>query len=131
MQTHVDKRGSIIASGDSDISHHGHDTYAYMWPRDAGVTATAFDRLGYFDTTKRFYEFCNQVISEEGYLNHKFSPDGSLGSSWHPWVYEGKKQLAIQEDETAIILYALWEHYKRRKDLEFIEKIYTGYILFN
>lgn len=128
MQTHVDRRGAIMASCDSDISHHGRDTYAYMWPRDAGVTAMAFDRLGYSDTAKRFYEFCNEVISEEGFLYHKYRPDKSLGSSWHPWVYEGRKQLAIQEDETALIVYALWRHYEKRKDIEFIERIYNSFI---
>jgi len=128
MQTHVDKRGAIVASCDSDISHHGRDTYSYMWPRDAAVTAMAFDRLDYFDTTRHFYEFCNEVINEEGFLYHKYLPDKSLGSSWHPWVYEGKKQLAIQEDETAVILYALLKHYEKQKDIEFIEKIYNSFI---
>ena len=59
---------------------------------------------------------------------HKYQPDRSLGSSWHPWVKEGKRQLAIQEDETAILLVTLWEHYLRAKDLEFIESIYNSFI---
>ena len=59
---------------------------------------------------------------------HKYQPDHSLGSSWHPWVKDGKRQLAIQEDETAILLVGLWEHYIRAKDLEFIEGIYNSFI---
>lgn len=44
---------------------------------------------------------------------HKYNPDSSVGSSWHPWVDgQGKKQLAIQEDETALVLYTLWHHHK-------------------
>jgi GH15 family glucan-1,4-alpha-glucosidase len=56
---------------------------------------------------------------------HKYKPDKSLGSSWHPWVGNGKKQFPIQEDETALVLYALWQHYILSKDLEFIESIYN------
>jgi GH15 family glucan-1,4-alpha-glucosidase len=60
---------------------------------------------------------------------HKYRADGSLGSSWHPWVTkEGVYQLPIQEDETALVLYALWEHYKLTKDLEFVEEIYNSFV---
>ena len=38
---------------------------------------------------------------------HKYRPDKSLGSSWHPWVRNGKPELPIQEDETALVIYAL------------------------
>jgi GH15 family glucan-1,4-alpha-glucosidase len=55
---------------------------------------------------------------------HKFNPDKSLGSSWHPWIYEGEPQLPIQEDETGVVLHELWSHYDRSRDLEFIEELY-------
>ena len=83
---------------------------------------------GFFDVSKRFYGFASDVLTDEGYVLHKYQPDHSLGSSWHPWVKEGKRQLAIQEDETAILLIGLWEHYIRAKDLEFIESIYNNFI---
>lgn len=128
IRTHVDDNGAIIASGDSDILQEGRDTYGYVWPRDAAITATALDEAGYFEVTDRFFEFCNDVLSEDGYLQHKYRPDKSLGSSWHPWIYKNKPQLAIQEDETAIVLYALWNHYLVNRDIEFIEKIYNSFI---
>src|SRR3989344_4069894 len=59
---------------------------------------------------------------------HKYRPDKSLGSSWHPWVRDGQKQFPIQEDETALVIYALWEHYQLSRDLEFIESIYNSLI---
>jgi GH15 family glucan-1,4-alpha-glucosidase len=68
------------------------------------------------------------TITPEGYFMHKYRPDKALGSSWHPWVREGKKQFPIQEDETAIVLYALWKHYELSRDLEFVESIYNGLI---
>ena len=77
---------------------------------------------------QRFYVFANDILTEEGYVLHKYHPDHSLGSSWHPWVKDGKRQLAIQEDETAVLLFGLWEHYVRAKDLEFIESVYNSFI---
>src|SRR5690606_17423274 len=59
---------------------------------------------------------------------HKFLPDRSLGSSWHPWVRDGKVTLPIQEDETAITLITLLKHYEFSRDLDFIEKIYNSFI---
>ena len=128
IRTHCDNNGGILASGDSDNFRYGRDTYAYVWPRDGAFVASALDRAGYFDISHRFYDFCNQVLTEDGYLLHKYQPDKSFGSSWHPWIKNGKSQLAIQEDETAVLLCSLWEHYKKSKDLEFIESIYNSFI---
>jgi GH15 family glucan-1,4-alpha-glucosidase len=59
---------------------------------------------------------------------HKYRSDGTLGSSWHPWIKDGKAILPIQEDETATVLYALFKHYEMYKDLEFIESLYDSFI---
>jgi len=128
IRTHVNKNGSIIASGDSEMLQFGRDYYEYVWPRDAAFTAIALEKAGDFNASKRFFQFCADVVSEEGYFMHKYRPDKSLGSSWHPWVGGGKKQFPIQEDETALVLFALWQHYTLSKDLEFIESIYNSLI---
>lgn len=128
MRAHTDNRGGILASADSGNVQYGGDTYGYIWPRDACFSAWSFDMAGFYDVAKRFYTFANDVLTEEGYVLHKYQPDHSLGSSWHPWVKDGKRQLAIQEDETAILLVGLWEHYIRAKDLEFVESIYNNFI---
>lgn len=128
IRTHVDNRGAILASGDSDLLQYGHDTYSYMWPRDGAYVSLALVRSGYYDIAKRFFSFANDVITKEGYLLHKYQSDQSVGSSWHPWVKDGRRQLAIQEDETALVLYALWEYYDITKDLEFVETIYNSFI---
>ena len=128
MRAHTDDRGGILASADSGNVQYGGDTYGYIWPRDAGFAAWSFDLAGFYDVSKRFYNFANEVLTEEGFVLHKYQPDRSLGSSWHPWVKDDKRQLAIQEDETAVLLVGLWEHYIRAKDLEFIESIYNSFI---
>ena len=128
MRAHSDDRGGILASADSGNVQYGGDTYGYVWPRDACFTAWSFDMAGFFEISKKFYAFASDVLTEDGYVLHKYQPDRSLGSSWHPWVRDDKRQLAIQEDETAILLVGLWEHYIRARDLEFIESIYNGFI---
>lgn len=125
IRTHADNHGAIIASADSDMLQHGRDTYSYMWPRDGAFSTMAFDMTGDSNVAERFFEFCEHVITDDGYLMHKYRSDESLGSSWHPWMRNGKIELPIQEDETALVLIALWSHYVQTKDLEFIEKVYN------
>lgn len=135
MRTHVDDSGSILASGDSDMLQYGRDTYSYMWPRDAALVTITLAKAGDLNVAHRFFEFCEKTVMDEGYFLHKYRPDTSLGSSWHPWMRDGMPTLPIQEDETALVVFALWEYYKLSKNLEFIEKVYdmlikrTGYFM--
>jgi GH15 family glucan-1,4-alpha-glucosidase len=106
----------------------GKDNYAYMWPRDAAFSAIALDKSGDQNVAKKFFEFCKDVITEDGYFMHKYLPDKSLGSSWHPYVRNGQFQLPIQEDETALVIWALWQHYEKTHDTEFIEDLFNDVI---
>jgi glucoamylase len=128
IRTHVSYNGSIIASCDSDMLQFGRDTYSYVWPRDASMAALALIKSGDFNASRRFFDFCTKIISPEGYFMHKYRPDRSLGSSWHPWVHDGVTQLPIQEDETALVIFTLWNYFEMSKDLEFIENIYNPLI---
>jgi GH15 family glucan-1,4-alpha-glucosidase len=124
VRANVDQGGGIIASVDSDMLQYGLDTYSYVWPRDAAYSALALDRAGDTNVAKRFFEFCRGILTSEGYFMHKYLPDRSLGSSWHPWIRNGKFQLPIQEDETALVLVAMREHFLKSRDLEFLEEMY-------
>jgi GH15 family glucan-1,4-alpha-glucosidase len=128
LRSHVDRRGGVIASGDSDMLQGGRDTYAYVWPRDSAYVATALDWIGDRHSARQFFEFCAKSVTKDGYLMHNYRADGSLGSSWHGWLVDGRPELPIQEDETALILWALWEHWLVSKDLDFIESIYESFI---
>lgn len=128
MRVHTDNRGGTIASSDTDMLHHGRDTYSYVWPRDGAMISLAFDRAGYRDVSRRFFEFMARCQEPGGYMMHKYRSDGVLGSSWHPWMIDGQAQLPIQEDETASILFALWKHYEKCRDIEFIEDLYNSFI---
>jgi GH15 family glucan-1,4-alpha-glucosidase len=125
MRTHVDNQGAIISSCDSDVLQFNRDTYSYVWPRDGAICAMAFDVAGFQEVSRLFFEFCDRAITDEGYFRHKYWADGSVGSSWHALVTRrGEAQLPIQLDETALVLYALWRHFQRYRDLEFISKVY-------
>jgi len=129
VRAHVDNHGGIIASSDSDMLQYGRDHYNYVWHRDGAFSAMAMDKAGYHDVARRFYSFSADVLTEDGYFFHKYRPDRSRGSSWHPWITrEGERRLPIQEDETALVLVALWDHYTYTKDLEYIETLYNPLI---
>jgi GH15 family glucan-1,4-alpha-glucosidase len=128
IRVHTDNRGAIIASSDTDMLHHGRDTYSYVWPRDGAIVAHALDVCGYSDAARRFFTFMSERLERDGYLMHKYRSDGALGSSWHPWVLDGEAILPIQEDETATVLYMLYQHYEQEKDLEYIESLYNPFI---
>jgi len=125
-RTQINNCGSIIAANDSDSTYFNRDTYSYMWPRDGALVAYALDLAGY--ETDHFYLFCGKILEKEGFFLHKYTPTGALGSSWHPWMKGNKAQLPIQEDETALVIWALWNHYKIRKDLELIRPLYAPLI---
>ncbi len=85
---------------------------------------------GFQEVSRLFFEFCNRSISDKGYFMHKYWSDGSVGSSWHPLIDQtGLPQLPIQLDETAIVLYALWKHFQRYRDLEFISQVYQRLVV--
>lgn len=126
-RTQINNCGSIIAANDSDVIMFNRDTYSYMWPRDGALVAYGFDCAGY-DITANFYSMCNNIIEKGGFFLHKYTPSGSPASSWHPWLKEAKPQLPIQEDETALVIWALWNHYQCFRDLEFIKPLYKPLI---
>ena len=129
LRTQIDNQGAIIAANDHDIAQFNRDTYSYMWPRDGALVAATLIKAGYSEISRRFFDFCHRVITDQGFLLHKYTPDGSLASSWHAWSHDGKKQLPIQEDETALVLWALWRHFDRFRDIEFIKRHYRGLII--
>ena len=129
LRTQIDNHGAIIAANDHDIAQFNRDTYSYMWPRDGALVAATLINAGYSEISRRFFDFCHRVITDQGFLLHKYTPDGSLASSWHAWYAGGKKQLPIQEDETALVLWALWRHFDRFRDIEFIKRHYRGLVI--
>ena len=129
-RAHVDNHGAVIASSDFDITKFARDTYAYHWPRDGALVANALDRSGHEDVTRQFFLFSQQSLVEEGFFLHKYTPYGLPGSSWLPWVdSHGVRTLPVQEDETGLVLWALWQHYRIHRNLDFVVGLYSTLIV--
>ena len=124
IKAHTDRRGGVIASCDSSIYNYGRDYYSYVWPRDGAYAMWPLIRLGYTEEPKKFFEFCRDIMNPEGYMMHKYQPDKAIGSTWHPLVHGKRAELAIQEDETAIIVFMLSEYYGESEDKEYVSNLY-------
>ena len=129
MRSQIDDDGAIVAGTDFDVWAFARDSYNYMWPRDGALVANVLSHSGYSDATGAFFRFCMERIGDDGFLLHKYTPAGDLGSSWEPWMdTHGNLALPIQEDETALVVYALWQHYTLYHEVEFIRPLYRPLI---
>jgi GH15 family glucan-1,4-alpha-glucosidase len=130
VRTHCDNRGGILAATDHDIMLTNRDNYNYVWPRDGALVAHALDLAGYPELSRRYYAFCARVLDPGGFFWPKYRADGAVGSSWHPRVDRaGRPQLAIQEDETGCVLWALGRHVGLYRNLEWLAEIYPRLVL--
>ncbi|MBX7171797.1 MAG: glycoside hydrolase family 15 protein [Pyrinomonadaceae bacterium] len=131
IRTQIDNDGAILAANDSDVTERATDHYSYLWTRDGALVANALDLAGYSHLTRKFFRFCGEIVHPEGYFLQKYNPDGTPASGWHAsWDKWAKRKLTpIQEDETALVIWALWEHYDLYRDIEFIRRLYRPLIL--
>jgi glucoamylase len=131
IRTQIDNGGAILAANDSDVTLRATDHYSYLWTRDGAFVAYALDLAGYSFLTRRFFDLCGEIIHEEGYFLQKYNSDGTLASGWHAAWDNWKKErlIPIQEDETALVLWALWQHYDKFRDIEFVRKHYFNLIV--
>ena len=110
-----DITGGISAAIEVDENKEKSGRYSYCWPRDAVFICRALDILGMNDEVTKFYTiFCEKTQSENGMWEQRFYTDTRLAPSW-----------GYQIDETASIIYGIYEHYKVIKDKEFLEKTYS------
>ncbi len=118
IRSQIDNQGAVIAANDSDIVNFARDTYSYMWPRDGALVSVSLLRAGHGGAAEKFLEFCARIISPNGYVRHKYNADGTLASSWHGYLRDGKQVLPIQEDETALVVWALWQYFELYQRIE-------------
>lgn len=126
VHTQIDRAGAILAANDYDVTERATDHYSYLWTRDGAFVANALDLAGYSHLTRKFFRFCGELVHKEGYFLQKYNADGTVASGWHAsWdPYRKQKLVPIQEDETSLVLWALWEHYDRYRDIEFAQRMY-------
>lgn len=131
VRTQIDNGGAILAANDSDVTIRATDHYSYLWTRDGALVAYALDLAGYSFLTRSFFALCGEIIHKDGYFLQKYNSDGSLASGWHAsWDAATRtKLIPIQEDETALVLWALWQHYNHFRDIEFVRRLYQPLIV--
>ncbi|MDA8097159.1 MAG: glycoside hydrolase family 15 protein [Clostridia bacterium] len=128
-RTQIDNGGAILAANDTDILETNRDHYSYVWPRDGALVAYALDLAGCHDITSAFFRFSDRTLEPGGYFLHKYLPNGLVGSTWHSRVPDdGGIQLPIQEDETGLVLWALWQHYLQAGNFEVMADFYPTLI---
>lgn len=129
LRTQIDNGGAIIAANDSDITQFGGDHYSYCWPRDGALVAYGLILAQQSELSRGFFRFCAGAIRDDGFFLHKYTPTGELASSWHPWMIEGQRVLPIQQDETALVVWALRKHFEHFRDVEFIKPLYNSLVV--
>ncbi|MEW9492515.1 MAG: glycoside hydrolase family 15 protein [Candidatus Aramenus sulfurataquae] len=120
IAAHWQNNGSIPAALDTDIMRFNRDTYNYVWHRDAAFASIAMSLAGYQDFSRNLFNFSKSLLYR-GFLFQKYTCDGHWGSTWHPWT---SGYIPIQEDETALMLYAAWVHFYLFRDVDFIKSLY-------
>ena len=103
--------GGIIASAEIDEYFTKCGRYGYCWPRDAVFVTRAMDILKMQKETEKFYKnFCQKTQSKNGMWEQRFYTDGKLAPCW-----------GYQIDETASVVYGVYEHYKVAKSDKFLK----------
>ena len=106
--------GGISAALEVDEERDKSGRYSYCWPRDAVFVTEALDILNMHEETEKFYTiFSKNTQSKNGMWEQRFYTDGRLAPCW-----------GYQIDETASIVYGVYEHYKQTKDKNFLKQTY-------
>lgn len=107
-----EETGGISASIEIDEKRTQCGRYSYCWPRDAVFITRALDILKMEKETEKFYKsFCKNTQSESGMWEQRFYTDGRLAPCW-----------GYQIDETASVIYGVYEHYERTNNIKFLKE---------
>ena len=106
--------GGISATVEIDENRTECGRYCYCWPRDAVFVTRALDQIKMTKEAEKFYKiFCKNTQSKNGMWEQRFFTDCKLAPCW-----------GYQIDETASVIYGLYEHYKVVKDAKFLKDTY-------
>ena len=104
--------GGIIAGAEVDENLTQCGRYGYCWPRDAVFITQALDILNMNEVAEKFYnKFCKMTQSKNGMWEQRFYTDGRLAPCW-----------GYQVDETASVVYGVYNHYKYTKNENFLKE---------
>ncbi len=110
-----ERDGGMIAAPEFDETFSRCGGYAYCWGRDAAYIATAIDRAGFSEMTRRFYRWTVKVQNSDGSWDQRHYLDGFLAPCW-----------GMQIDETGSILWGMWRHFEETGDASFLEEVWEA-----
>lgn len=128
LRAMTDREGGILAGLDSDIMGFNRDHYGYVWLRDASLIALSLIDHHRPDAARPFFRWAAGTERMEGAFLHKYNPDGSPGSTWHPAWMAGHLSHPIQADETALFLIALARYGEVTGDTALWSELWTDLI---
>lgn len=103
--------GGISASVEVDEEREHSGRYSYCWPRDAVFITRALDKVKMNKEAEKFYKvFCKNTQNKNGMWEQRFFTDGKLAPCW-----------GYQIDETASVIYGVFEHYQEMQDIKFLK----------
>lgn len=106
--------GGISAAVEVDEQMTTCGRYSYCWPRDAVFVTKALDSLKMTKEAEKFYKiFCKETQSKNGMWEQRFYTDGKLAPCW-----------GYQIDETASVIYGVYQHYLATKETKFLKETY-------
>lgn len=105
--------GGLIAAPEFDPDWTQCGGYGYCWGRDAAYIATAIGQAGFAKVSERFYDWALRAQDEDGGFAQRHFMDGSLAPSW-----------GLQIDETASVVWGMWQHYRLTGDRAFLARVW-------
>lgn len=106
--------GGMAAAIEVDEEKTKSGGYSYCWTRDAVFITKALDILKMKKETEKFYKvFCKNTQNADGMWEQRFYTNGNLAPCW-----------GYQVDETASVVYGVYEHYRVTKDSKFLKDTY-------
>jgi len=106
--------GALIAAAEVDPHSRVSGGYGYSWPRDGAYLASALGAWGFHDRVEKYFDFLKNTQDPTGAWFQRYLATGHAGPSW------GR----IQIDEPATVIGAAWLHFKRTRNLFWLERIW-------
>ncbi|MFH1369500.1 MAG: discoidin domain-containing protein [Elusimicrobiota bacterium] len=101
----------ILLNDDNYRLQPGSRNYEKSWIRDGSVTARALLSMGYDDEVKRYLNWFNKFIKDDG---------------WIPFIVDGNDQIVTwgwkEYDSQGQYLFAVYEYFMFTKDMEFLKR---------
>lgn len=106
--------GGMAAAIEVDESKSKSGGYSYCWTRDAVFTTKALNILKMTKEAEKFYKvFCKNTQNADGMWEQRFYTNGNLAPCW-----------GYQIDETASVIFGVYEHFKLTKDYRFLKETF-------